>query len=106
MRAPVIGYTIELEDPLLRTVEPSLREPLQALGAVAVVLPRSTPTDAIDQLLDLVDGGQLCGGADVDPDHYGQPRHPLYVRGSTEAVSWPVVQHAPNPHKAVEVKRE
>jgi putative glutamine amidotransferase len=77
MRRPVIGYTIELEDPLLKVVEPALREPLQRLGAVAVVLPRSTPTDAIDPLLDVVDGVQLCGGADVDPEHYGHPRHPL-----------------------------
>jgi putative glutamine amidotransferase len=76
MRRPVIGYTIELEDPLLRRVEPSLREPLQQLGAVAVTLPRSSPVGDIDQLLDLVDGIQLCGGADVDPGHYGQDPHP------------------------------
>ena len=77
MRRPLIGYTIELEDPLLRRVEPALREPLQRLGAVAVVLPRSTPVDAVGQLLDTLDGVQLCGGADVDPAHYGHERHPL-----------------------------
>ena len=76
-RRPVIGYTIELEDPLLRTVEPGLREPLERLGATALAIPRSTPADRIDQLLDIVDGVQLCGGADVDPEHYGHERHPL-----------------------------
>ncbi|MGN6379396.1 MAG: gamma-glutamyl-gamma-aminobutyrate hydrolase family protein [Gaiellales bacterium] len=76
MRRPVIGYTIELEDPLLKRVEPSLREPLQRLGAIAMALPRSTPVEHVDQVLDTVDGVQLCGGADVDPRHYGQQQHP------------------------------
>ena len=74
---PVIGYTIEIEDPMLREVEPGLREPLERFGATAVALPRSTPVDRIDHLLDIVDGVELCGGADVDPAHYGHDRHPL-----------------------------
>jgi gamma-glutamyl-gamma-aminobutyrate hydrolase PuuD len=74
---PVIGYTIEIEDPMLREVEPGLREPLERFGATAVALPRSTPADRIDNLLDIVDGIELCGGADVDPAHYGHERHPL-----------------------------
>ena len=53
---PVIGYTIEIEDPMLRDVEPGLREPLERFGATALALPRSTPPDRIDHLLDLVDG--------------------------------------------------
>ncbi|HYX83784.1 MAG TPA: gamma-glutamyl-gamma-aminobutyrate hydrolase family protein [Gaiellales bacterium] len=76
-RRPVIGYTIEIEDPMLREVEPGLREPLEQLGATAIVLPRSTPVDRIDDLLGMVDGVQLCGGADVDPSRYGHERHPL-----------------------------
>ncbi len=74
---PVIGYTIELEDPLLGEVEPSLRKPLEQAGAVAVVLPRATPVGDVDALLDLVQGVQLCGGSDVDPEHYRQERHPM-----------------------------
>jgi putative glutamine amidotransferase len=76
-RRPVIGYTIELEDTLLRTVEPGLREPLERFGATALAIPRSTPADRIEHLLDIVDGVQLCGGADVDPAHYGHDRHEL-----------------------------
>lgn len=72
---PVIGYTIELDDPLLAEVEPSLRTPLERAGAVAVVLPRATPVADVDALLGIVDGVQLCGGADVDPAHYRQDRH-------------------------------
>ena len=75
--APVIGYTIEIEDPMLRDVEPGLREPLERFGATALALPRSTPPDRIDHLLDIIDGIELCGGADVDPAHYGHDRHPL-----------------------------
>ena len=77
MSRPVIGYTIELEDPLLAEVEPSLRRPLEWAGAVAIVLPRSSPVGDVDAILDLVDGVQLCGGSDVDPAHYGdEERHP------------------------------
>ncbi len=77
MRRPVIGYTIEFEDPLLKATEAALRQPLQRLGAVVVAVPRSTPREHIEQVLDMVDGVQLCGGADVDPSHYGQDRHEL-----------------------------
>src|SRR5919201_1398356 len=76
-RRPVIGYTIEIEDPMLRSVEPGLREPLERFGATAVGLPRSTPADRIDDLLDMVDGVELCGGADVAPARYGHEPHPL-----------------------------
>jgi len=84
MRRPVIGYTIELEDPLLKATEWSLREPLQRLGAVVLSVPRSTPVEHIEQVLDTVDGVQLCGGADVDPAHYGHERHELTRTGPPE----------------------
>jgi putative glutamine amidotransferase len=74
---PVIGYTVELDDPLLPHVEPALREPLERHGALALALPRSTPVDRIEQILSIVDGVQLSGGADVDPVHYGEDRHDL-----------------------------
>jgi putative glutamine amidotransferase len=73
----VIGYTLELEDPMLPHVEPALREPLERFGAVTVVLPRSTPADRAEALLDLVDGVLLSGGADVHPRHCGEPVHEL-----------------------------
>ena len=76
-RRPVIGYTIELEDPLLLEVEPALRMPLERFGALPLVLPRTTPLDRLDQLLDMIDGVQLCGGADVHPRHYGEDVHEL-----------------------------
>src|SRR5919201_1420642 len=49
---------------------------LQRAGAVAVMLPpdewlAERPDDALDAL----DGLLLAGGADIDPDSYGEPRH-------------------------------
>ena len=58
-------------------MEYSLREPLRRFGALPLVLPRWTPLDQVDQILDLIDGVQLSGGADVEPSHYGEDPHPL-----------------------------
>jgi hypothetical protein len=66
----VIGYTLELEDPMLPHVEPALREPLERFGAVTVVLPRSTPANRAEALLYLVDG--VCF-----------PAAPTSIRGTT-----------------------
>jgi putative glutamine amidotransferase len=76
-RRPVIGYTIMLEDSMLLEVEPSLRAPLEQLGALPLVLPRQTPVQDIDQLLGMVDGLLLSGGDDVHPQHYGHEPHEL-----------------------------
>jgi putative glutamine amidotransferase len=50
---------------------------VQRAGGLAVLLP---PDEAVieepGQLLDLIDGLLLAGGADIDPSAYGQPRHP------------------------------
>jgi putative glutamine amidotransferase len=52
-------------------------EAVQRAGAIAVILP---PDDAVErepeQLLDLLDGLMLAGGADIDPGSYGQPADP------------------------------
>ena len=49
---------------------------LHRAGAIAVMLPPD-PTVAADpdQVLDLLDGLLLAGGADIDPDSYGEARH-------------------------------
>jgi putative glutamine amidotransferase len=58
---------------------------LQAAGAVAIMLPpdewlAERPDDALDAL----DGLVLAGGADIDPDSYGRPRHPKTVNTRPE----------------------
>jgi putative glutamine amidotransferase len=58
---------------------------LQAAGAVAIMLPPDQwlaehPDDALEALDALV----LAGGADIDPDSYGCPRHPKTVNTRPE----------------------
>lgn len=72
---PVIGYTIYFHDPLIDEVDRGLREPLQRLGALPLLLSRSTPVGDVVPLLDLVDGIEVSGGYDVDPSWYGEHPH-------------------------------
>ncbi len=53
---------------------------VQRGGAMVLLLPPDPAvTDDPDDVLDLLDGLLLAGGADIDPDCYGGPRHPLTV---------------------------
>ena len=49
-------------------------EALERSGALPVVVP-PLRADALDDLLDRVDGLLLSGGPDIDPAAYGQPAH-------------------------------
>ena len=50
------------------------RDALVQAGAAPVhLLP--VPEDRVDDVLDHVDGVVMCGGPDVDPAAYGEPRH-------------------------------
>ena len=74
-RRPVIGITLELDDNLIKDVERGMREPLQDAGAMVIALPRDTPLDELDFVIDLIDGVVFSGGADVHPDWYGHEHH-------------------------------
>jgi putative glutamine amidotransferase len=53
---------------------------LQRAGALAVMIaPDPCLVGDPGQVLDLVDGLVLAGGADIDPACYGEPQHPLTV---------------------------
>jgi putative glutamine amidotransferase len=53
---------------------------VQRCRAMVLLLPPDPAVAAEpDDALDLVDGLMLAGGADIDPDAYGGPRHPLTV---------------------------
>ena len=84
-RRPVVGLTCYIE-PVTRGVwaeEPSATVPhtyvtaLERAGAVVVVVPPRGDADTTlaAEVLALVDGLVIAGGADVDPARYAQPRH-------------------------------
>lgn len=56
-------------------------EALERSGALPVVVP-PLQEEALDDLLDAVDGLLLSGGPDIDPAAYGEPPHPCL--GPTE----------------------
>jgi putative glutamine amidotransferase len=58
---------------------------IQRGGGLALMLPPDPRvTEDPDQVLDLLDGLILAGGADVDPSTYGAERHPATDHGSIE----------------------
>ena len=77
--APVIGFAHGLTDPLVTSTEAALREPLQAAGAVPVVIPRSSRVEDVERLLDVIDGLLLSGGRDMNPSAYGAEPHETVV---------------------------
>jgi putative glutamine amidotransferase len=87
MRRPVIGICTALErarwgvwDQQAALLPLSYLKAVQRADGLAVLLP---PDERLaqdpDQVLDLLDGLLLAGGADVDAGSYGQPAHPQTV---------------------------
>ncbi|HEY5195950.1 MAG TPA: gamma-glutamyl-gamma-aminobutyrate hydrolase family protein [Solirubrobacteraceae bacterium] len=85
MDRPVIGICTALEqaqwsvwDQSAFLLPESYVRALHRAGGIAVMLPPDPAVAAEpDQVLDLLDGLLLAGGADIDPDSYGEShRHP------------------------------
>src|SRR3954449_129602 len=89
MSRPVIGICAAIERArwgawdMLALVSPRTYSlAVQREGAIALMLaPDDAGADAPDQLLDMLDGLILAGGADLDPASYGAEPHPE-TRGS------------------------
>ena len=77
MRDPPVHLRKPQSDPARREMALGLPylEALEATGALPVVVP-PLRFDALDALLDAVDGLLLSGGPDIDPAAYGQRPHP------------------------------
>lgn len=70
---PIIGLVPlidEIKDSLWML--PGYMEGIEAAGGIPVMFPLTSDEDAIDRLLDLVQGVLLTGGHDVDPSLYGE----------------------------------
>jgi putative glutamine amidotransferase len=83
MDRPVIGLCTALErarwsvwDQQAFLLPRSYINAVQRAGGLAIMLPPDERAmDDPDAVLDLVDGLILAGGADIDPDAYGEERH-------------------------------
>ncbi len=79
---PIIGMTGYVDLPGTESggslgklrVTRTYRDALVRAGAVPVHLV-PVPEDRVDDVLDHVDGVVMCGGYDIDPAAYGEPRH-------------------------------
>ena len=85
---PVIGICTALErarwshwDQEAVLLPRSYVQAAQAAGGLAILIPpdRALVADT-DEILELIDGLVLAGGADIDPSAYGAERHPETVR--------------------------
>jgi putative glutamine amidotransferase len=84
MSRPVIGICTALErarwsvwDEEAMLLPRSYITAIQRAGGLAVLLvPDPVDNEDPAQLLDLIDGLVLAGGADIDPASYGEPAHP------------------------------
>src|SRR5919204_6363350 len=84
MPRPVIGICTALErarwsvwDQQAYLLPRSYIAAIQRAGGLALMLPPDEAAEEDpDEVLDLVDGLILAGGADIDPSSYGEPAHP------------------------------
>src|SRR3954452_18100693 len=64
---------------------------VQRAGGIALILPPDPrATEHPDELLDLLDGLILAGGADVDPAAYGQAPHPSTINTTPERAAFEI----------------
>jgi putative glutamine amidotransferase len=104
---PVIGLTSYLEPAkfLVWETEAVLLHRVYvdcvvAAGGIPVLLP--PVSDAYDRLMSTVDALVLTGGADVEPERYGQEQHPTtYIRPNRDAFEFGLFEAARKAGKPV-----
>lgn len=92
MTRPVIGISTYQEPArwgvwdtqavLLPAVYPRL---VRAVGGLVVMLPPDDTTEAAREAVAALDGVVIAGGADVEPDRYGESPDPAPVRRHVNA---------------------
>jgi putative glutamine amidotransferase len=102
--APIVGLTVQrrtLDAPF--SVSPDYTDSLTQRGAVPMLLPLTSPPDAILPLLDFCQGFLLTGSyADVDPMRYGRVKpEGGYCDPRRDAIDYVILQHAERTGKPV-----
>lgn len=72
---PVIGITGNWRDSMCTLADPYYIS-LAESGAVPVIIPPIQDINALESMLDNLDGLIFSGGADIDPDYLGEQPHP------------------------------
>ena len=77
-RRPVIGITANYNDERLATLAEGYYASVLAAGGSPIIIPPYGNRDALIELLSVLDGLLLSGGADIDPRYMGEePRYDL-----------------------------
>jgi putative glutamine amidotransferase len=80
-RLPTIGITCRDDQPMQDQHGPRFGQnqtyfhALARAGAAPLLIPNLTDETLLRTLYELLDGLLLSGGEDIDPAHYGEPRH-------------------------------
>jgi putative glutamine amidotransferase len=92
---PVIGLTTYREDAAwgvwkqrADVLPTQYAEAVEATGAVPVLLPPVGQAGAADSVVARLDGLVVCGGADVEPQRYGELPHPLTAGWRPDRDAW------------------
>jgi putative glutamine amidotransferase len=73
MKKPVVGISLSTNAKRERYYIPvTYIPPLEAVGAIPVLLPRLKNPKDISRFAEMIDGLLLPGGVDLDPVHYGE----------------------------------
>lgn len=74
---PIIGILAEVADDLTTAVNNTYISAINASGGASVLLPYTTDDEAIDRFIDICDGFLFSGGADIEPERYGETPSPF-----------------------------
>ena len=95
MTAPLIGLTTYREqavwgvwDQPADLLPTQYAAAVESTGGVPVLLPPVAQTGAADAVVARLDGLVISGGADVDPERYGEPPHPRTAGWRPDRDAW------------------
>ena len=74
---PIIGILAEVDNDLTTAVKNTYISAITASGGAPILLPYTTDDEAIDRFIDICDGFLFSGGADVEPERYGETPSPF-----------------------------